>query len=416
MLSFAIIFFMIVWVFINMIVYKKVINVPTIITIIWCTSLFFSLLGLYDIFIPPKEVVWYTFIFISSFNIFSIIFNTICKNKTNKIESHVVSNKFLTRILIVCIVVLLIICYKGLLIFFSTYDLDIVRNSYISFSSINMHVQVFLTITFIPLGEAAFIYSIENYNIEKKVRSSLILSIIFIVLVSLLTGGRSMMFFFVLVAIVATVKKGIKAFIIKNKKIIKICLILIATLLIITRQRSFGNNGILNSIYVYFCGCFNLFGVYLNKNMVFSNDLLHGSVLLGGIGFPILQFIRYVFHVNVLPGIYILEEEATSKYLGISPTIAINATPTTMFHAIRDFGLYGLAIYPLIISYIYTKLKKRQNLNIMYESLYTYFISCCFLLHTTYYFGKFQVVSVFLYVYLIYAMAPKSNKTFQIKE
>ena len=406
----SVVLFAIVWFIINIIFYKKMFTFPTIITLIWCTSLFFSLFGFYDTFIPSDSVMWYTFVFLSSFNVFSILFNKFSRKNKSMLKTKEFNNKFVSLILCICILGIIVMCFDSLLLFIKTNNMSVIRNSFINYDSINMHSQVFLTITFIPLGKAAYIYSILNYIKTKKINSSFVLSIVFALLTALFTGGRGILFIFVLILLTSMLNNNQSKKIFENKKIKRLVLAFIIVMLIITSQRSFGGRSIFNSIYVYFCGCFNLFGVYLEKGLLFKDNLLFGRELLSGISFPFLQTARYLFHMNVLPGNYILAAEATAKYIGISPTIAINATPTTMYACIRDFGLSGLIIYPGVISFIYYKFLKNRNNNMLSESNYVYYTSCCLLLILSYQFATFQTVSVFMYLYLIYIFLTTSLK------
>ena len=401
MIIFEIIVFMILSLFINKIFLKKMITLPSLVTIIWCTTSALSYLGLYNVFIPPKEVAIYLLIFVCTFNISSIFFNLYVHAKDTKTE-YKINHNLLDLVLIICIIGEIIMCHKSLILLLKTHDFSTIRNSFISYQSINTYEQVFLTITFTPLGKACYIISAIDLIENKKIKKSFILSIIFSILCVLLNGGRSILFFMIATFGVGLYLKeySILRMIKKNKKITRLCIILVILCIIISSQRNLTNGGVFTSIYVYFCGCFNLFGTYLDSGMVFKEDLLLGRELISGFSFPLVQILRYIFGFNILPGNYILAAEATSKYIAISPVIAINATPTTMFHAIRDFGLIGLFIYPTIISYFYIKLKKKyeQYPNILNSSYYVYYIFLCLLLNMNYQFETFQNVGVFIYI------------------
>ena len=64
MIIFEIIAFMTFWICIDKVFLKKIFVLPSILTIIWGITLSLSYLGLYNIFVPPKEVAFYSFIFI----------------------------------------------------------------------------------------------------------------------------------------------------------------------------------------------------------------------------------------------------------------------------------------------------------------------------------------------------------------
>lgn len=407
MVQIIIIIFMTISLILNKFIYGNIKNLPSLITIIWCSSLFLATLGLYNIYVPDNVVVWYALIFVSSFNVFSFIFKKtkkVSEQKPENIDIRI-NDKALSALLIICITLLMFICRESINIFLETKSFSNVRNAFINYESIGVHMQVFISILLIPFGKAIYILSAIDYVYNKKLKISLILSIIFVLLVTLLTGGRSYLYFLVLTFIVPLFLKNSNFFktIKNNKKVIRICILAILLFVIITISRGFKNNGIFTSLYVYFAGCFNLFGVYLKRGLVIEPSLLYGQALVSGFSFPFLQISRYLFGTNILPGNYILAEEATSKYMAISNKIVISATPTSMYFAIRDFGIIGLIIYPLIISYFYQKLKKKRNtnLNILNEANFVYFISSSILLNMAYQFGTFQCISVFIYIYII---------------
>lgn len=413
MIIFEIIAFMTFWICIDKVFLKKIFVLPSILTIIWGITLSLSYLGLYNIFVPPKEVAFYSFIFISAFNTSSIIWNVLIHAK-NKKYSYIINYTLLNFILIICIIGVIFMCRKSIIILFTTHNFSAIRNSFIGYQSINTYEQVFLTITFIPLGKACYIISSIDLIKNKKITYSFILSIVFSVICVLLNGGRSILFFIVTTFVIELYLQdfSLVSILRKNKKIVRLCIIFVVFIIIISMQRNLTKGGFFTSLYVYFCGCFNLFGTYLKMNMVFKDELLCGKEMISGFSFPIFQILRYIFNFNILPGNYILAAEATSKYLPISPVILINATPTTMFHAIRDFGIIGLVIYPIVISYFYIKIKKKYERcpNLLTSSYYIYFIFLCLLLNMSYQFETFQNVGVFIYISLLCKLFTKESK------
>ena len=417
-----VIIFMILMLFLDRYFYHKFFTWPSIITIIWCITLSFALMGLYDTVIPSITTVLYTMFFILSLNLASIIFSKkLIKNEITKNEKAnyniSINDKLLTFIEILCLILLIIICRKGIVIFLSTFNMSAVRNAYINYESIGVHMQVLFTITVVPIGKAVYVLSIIDYVHNKKIKLPLILSTVFAVLCMLLTGGRGILVFLLFTFVVSLIlkEKNIFDIIKNNKKIVKLCAFIVLIILLVTLQRGFGKNGMFTTIYVYFCGCFNLFEVYLRQGFVYPGGLLFGQALISGISFPFIEILRYVFHVNILPGNYILANEAVAQYIRISPTIAINATPTTMFTAIRDFGVAGLLIYPTVISYIYYKLKElyQKNNSIISEAFLVNFITSSLLLNMSYQFGSFQTLSAFLYMIIIYKIS-NSEKLIKI--
>jgi len=414
-----IIFVAITFIFFNRLLYKKMFTLPSIITLIWCSTLYLANFGLFEVFVPSFEVTIYALTFVTSFNIFSFIFSifyTKRKKTITEISNMEINSKLLSQILIILIIALIFIYRKSLLLFITTGNFNTVRNAYINWESIDNYMQVFTSITISPIGKALYILSIIDYVNTKKIKSNLILSLIFVFLSMLLTAGRGIAVNIVLIFLISLwlKEKSLKNIVHNNKKIVKYLFLFVIILTIVTNQRNLSGGNLFTSLYVYFCGCFNLFGVYLEKNLVFGESLMYGQALISGFSFPIIQLIRYVFKIDILPGNYLLEELATGKYIAISPTIAINATPTSMFAAIRDFGELGLIIYPLVIAFFYTKLKnayKNKN-NLLTEAFFVFFISEALFLNMSYNFGKFQTSSIFIYMFIIYKISKKKEKNY----
>lgn len=406
------VFFIITIILFNKIFLNKINCFQNIITVIWCISLMLSLYGFFDIYIPTNDVVYYSLIFLISLNIFSVFFYKVIKIKKQAKYEYIINHQLLNFILIFCIMMLIFFCRKSISIFFTTFNFDLIRNMFISYKTISEYSQVLIYISAIPMGKACMILSIIEYARTKKMSSTLFLSIIFLLLCSLLTGGRSYLFLVVLIFLVSLYVKNesIMKILKKHKKAIRTILFIIIIIVLITSKRGFGNGGIIKSIYVYFCGSFSLFSTYIKNNLVFDKNLLYGKELLDGFFFPIIEILRYVFGFNILPGNYILAAEATSKYIGISPTIAINASPTVMYFAIRDFNIIGLIIYPFVISYFYVYLKnKSMNGNYLNKAIYIYYVSLCFMLTMSFPFDSFKNVGVFIYLILICGLLKKEK-------
>lgn len=401
----VIIIYMIISLLLNKFFLKKTMCLPSILTIIWCISLSLSLFGFFDVYKPSNSVAVYSMIFLSSFNFFSIFFNLFIKtNKKIKKYDYKISHQFLNFILVLCSFLLIFFCRKSFITLITTHDFNLVRNLFISYNTISEYSQVFIYISIIPLGKACMILSSVEYIKSKKISSSLILSLLFLLLCSIITGGRSYLFLIVLVFILSlylhtdSIKKIMK----KYKKAISVITFLIIIMIFITSKRGFSDGGIFKSVYVYFCASFSLFNQYIEKGLVFGKKLLFGKEMFGGILFPFIEILRYVFNVNILPGNYILDAEATSKYIGISPTIAINASPSVLYFAIRDFGIVGLIIYPMILSFMYIVLKKKSmHGNSLDKANYVYYISLCMLLTMSFPFDSFKNVGVFVYLLML---------------
>lgn len=410
-MNFGVILFCLIMVVINRFIYGKYINFPTVITAIWGTSLSFAMLGLYEVFVPPEEVVTYTLMFIIAINCFSALWHFLMRGKRARQQKDPnirINNRLLTFILVLCSILLVITLWDSLMNFYDTGDFSVVRNSFINYEVVGMHSQVLVTITLLPLGKAAYLMAAVDYVYNKKVKSSLIMAIAFALISVVLTGGRGTLFFFILAFFVALYhkEKSLRELIRNNKKVVAVGAIGVLIMLFVTSQRGFGDSDVFKSIYVYFAGCFNLFGVYI-KNGFLTPALLYGQALISGLSFPFLEYARFVMGIDVLPGNYILAEEATSQYYSISQSININATPTTMFPAMRDFGVAGLFIYPAAICFVYQIIKNwcQKRGNIVSVAFYAYFVSCALLLNMSYQFGTFQTVSVFVYMFIIYKLS-----------
>ena len=400
-------------VLVNRYLYKKWLSFPAVLTVIWCVSLAFSTLGLFETTPVSLTTILYALMFVAAINVFSYIFYLVfpvkAKEKKTKKEKIEIDNTVLTIVLAVCLCALIVVLYKSIGVFLSERDFAAIRNAFIGYDSISPHMQVLVSITLVPIGKAATIFAMIDYVYNKKIKSSTILAIVFSLVCMITTGGRSMLFFLILTVVLAVYIKDrdFKKIVKNNKAALSICLVAVAVLLFVTLQRGFDDNSVLKSVYVYFVGCFNLFDVYLQSPELFFSHLLYGQALVSGATFPVVEALRWGFGLRILPGNYILANEALAKYINISPTVSINATPTTMYSAMRDFGFPGLIIYPAAICFCYQKIanwEKKDN-SILGKAFLIYFLGNALLLSMAFQFGTFQILSVFLYLFIIYKIS-----------
>lgn len=398
----------------NNFVYNKKNNFINIVISIWFIFSILSIINPYNMIQPTEVTYTYILVFLISFEIFSFIFYKLKYNlKTDTKDDKTINWKLMNIIIFICCIIMMYFAIKGLSIYINTRSFSNIRNAYLNCEFISNKMEMFLSIAIIPLGTAIGVYSIIDYIENKKIKLSLILYLFFLVEVILTTGGRNKIIYFAIIILIALFDKysgNIIKLIKNNSKIIIFLVIIFCIVLGITLQRNLSGKGFLYNIYAYFAGSIHLLGVYLsdtNRYLINGENLLYGQVLISGFFYPI-TFIMRLLGSDIKAGIYIVNE-TTQVFTAISSDTMINNNVTCIYSALRDFGIYGLVIYPLIISFIMINLYKKKNKcpNIYNRAMYYYFLVNVIFLIFDFNFSNPTIIFVYIYIYIINKLCKK---------
>lgn len=186
--------------------------------------------------------------------------------------------------------------------------------------------------------------------------------------VTLITGARTYIFYFLIFAVGAFVKdsKKIKLFSPKKyfgvrRNIYFVVLLILAFVILITAQRSFGGNrsnreNLMTTIAVYFSGGIKLFDVTLNDVTQYglATPMLGVATVAGLLSvfqllFCYLPLIGSLFYGELLTNVV---QQYVTQYISVGPQLTMNAAPTMFYYFIRDFGVAGIFIGGIIVAYL----------------------------------------------------------------
>lgn len=404
---------------INTYVYKKKINFLNVIITLWVASAILSMFGFYNMYIPNNKTYIYILCFISSLEVFSILFNKYSFKKGNSKTSVKDLNnkngelnyKILNVVLVIIIAIMFIFAFQGVKILLTGGSFSDIRDAYLNCENFSNKLQMFISLVLMPLGDAIGIYAIIQYVQKRKVSSSLALYLVFLGEVIIYTGGRGKIVYVALILIIALMdkyKNNILKIIKENKGITVFVCILAIIIAIITVQRNLQGKGLIYNIYCYFAGNINLLGVYLSnpEKFLLTNDtLLYGQILVSGFSYPILWALE-LFGSDIKAGLYVAYE-VTQNFVPISPSTTINNSVTTIYFALRDFGFLGIFIYSAVIAVLFSYIYKRKeaNDNLLNKAIYYLFIRCSIFLIFDFTFANTGSIFAFAYLILLYIFA-----------
>ncbi len=402
----------------NTFVYKNKFNFINIILIIWGLCSILSSYGFYEMYIPSNKVYVYILVFLTVFQVFSAFFYKIKYNvKLKKYEDIDIKWRILNIFMICLIFIMSISTIKGIQILVSTGSFSAVREAYLNDEIFNNKLEMLLTIAIIPLGLAIGFFSITDYVETKKIKSTLLLFLIFMIELVISTAARFHIVTVLCIFIIALLEKYNKKIIriIKyNKKIILIVSIIFFILIFITLQRNLSNGGFLYNIYAYFVGSIHLLGVYIRNADTYllnSQNILYGQVILSGFYYPITFILRNI-GIDVTAGVYQIKE-ITQSYIEIANDgTRINNSVTCIYSALRDFGEFGLVIYPVILAFfgmLFYKKMKRKN-NVYYKTLFYYFLYNLIFLIMEFTFALPSTIFTFVYMVILFKICNKEKE------
>ena len=409
---------LVIFLLINLKIYKNIINYLNIFLIMYYLIVILSSSGRYGFAVPANQTYGYLLLALVALEFFSVLFMKIkLPVKANKNE-ETINIKRLTIIAILVSILMIPTTIEGLKILIEQ-GFTAVRSAAFSDNTYSSYTKIFLSYILSPLNKVIFIYSLLDYVKNNKIKLPFVLSIINVLQTVVTLGGRSVILDLILIAVIIIYEKynrNILKILSKNKKIIIVAIILLTIIVVITNNRSLSKKqGFWFNLYSYYVGSIHLFDVHLQNESV---SLLDGEHLLYGKGMlnPIWDISKISLKLigidfGIVTGMELLNEQV-QKYLTVNDGIKMNNNVTFLYVCLRDFDIYGLIIGPAYIALwfailykLYIKLKSAKT-----DALYYYLVSNLPYFIFEFFLNKTQVIMTFVFIIIMYKIAYSKNK------
>lgn len=398
---------------INTIIFKRIINYLNLFMLIWSSIAVLSTFGFYNFFTPPNLAYFYILLFLVTLEISSIVFlkvrikTSMTKRISEPLYYKQLNWKRLNYISILCTLIMMPFAIKGLKVILSE---GIYRLRISGFSDVLYTTSQKLLLMNIvqPLIITIAIFSIIDFVFNKKLRISLLITILNCLLYICIFGGRWILLEFVLLTCIIMISKyrlNLIEIVNKNKFAMISVAVIVIVMVVITYNRSVsGGSGIFYNIYVYFVGSIHLLGVYINSPdyyLLNGDNFLYGKELLSGVLQPLIIILQSI-GFDIKSGIEILNQ-TTQQYSYVSPNTIMNNNVTLIYPFLRDYGILSLIINTIVLAaiYSYIYLKKVKRSGIVFNSAYYFSVSLIPFLILEWMFARMSIILVFLFLFLL---------------
>lgn len=349
---------------------KNIYNPQTIFNCWWGLVTFLSGFGLYGINVPGLKIYAIMFLGIITYNFCCILFAKGRKNRKVVNTDHL-NIKIYAILQIITFIFLFPKCITVLKLLGEGMPYSYIRMVYFETNQIMNVYEVFINKYIIQpfLFVSILVIAIE---ILRKIKNKkiIIISIVNILLNVFMNGGRTILFQLVIIALFSFLierkKVNISA---KAKKNIKICILLIISVMILTTFKRATNvtnivNELVKNIVLYFTGPIAFFEQCLTT-ISSTSELMYGQGFFSGLIEPFT--VLYSILTNGTP--YMPANEIgiiTQNAVLIGKDIYYNAYPTMFFTFLKDFGILGIFIDTMIfgsISMIVYNYMEKYNTN-----------------------------------------------------
>lgn len=404
-------FLMIITFFINKKIFKKNINYMTIFIALYTITIFFSFFNFFGFPNVSFETYLYIFIALCSLELSTIFVVSILKFKKGKIQetNYKINNFKMISLSIIFFLILIPTTIEGYKIF-QELGFNYLRWAWQG-DYYNQSTRMMVVYVMSPIISALTFFSLSDFINTMKLKMYLIINFISYFLIMFITGGRMMIFnlvIYIFVILYIKYNGSIKKIMIKNKKMICISVILCASIIIVSNQRSLSKDkGISFNAYSYFVGSIHLFDYYNRNPSVTLMDyehLLYGKAMLSPITDIFKMAISFVgIDNNLTSGIEDINVVA-QRYFTLSNGVTMNNNITFIYVCLRDFGLFGLILDPIYVSLVYAIIYKKYILHTeeKYKVMYYYALSILPFWIFEFYFARTTIILTFVYISIIF--------------
>lgn len=207
----------------------------------------------------------------------------------------------------------------------------------------------------IPIYYTAFI--LFSYDLSLMVLNirAMLFSVIGMAVIVFVSGGRNSIFVFLVICVMGLFcskeRKSIWAIAKGLPHVVKIAAVIAVLVLVyITQERSLSDDaGVLENVFFYFAGAIRYLDFILTHPSLFSigSGLFYGRGLLGFIVNPIDVICSAIFGYSY-QGTDSLVSASAAQYVPFSDELSGNALCTCIYTFIRDFGVIGIFVGPVL--------------------------------------------------------------------
>ncbi|WP_207942082.1 oligosaccharide repeat unit polymerase [Candidatus Enterococcus lowellii] len=394
----------------------NIFNFPNLFNTLWLLMIAFSYQNILNIPTPSNTTYLYAYLSVVVFNISSIIFLMKRRNNNDKIDEN-------SRLNIKSKYNLWTLFFSSVVSFFSLLPslpsaFQLLRTS--GFHEIRKEVflsedsgKMLLQWGINPLIICGIVMSVvlllnSNEKINKKfLVTILVISIINCLMYTIIFAGRFLLmicFISVIFEIVIHYKGRLFKIFFNNIWLAISLVLSIILVIVISNQRVLSNLSFWNMTYVYFFAPLNLFNVYIeNPDFGKLDDLFNGKFIFSGVYTPITVLLNRIFKTGFSIPLATLNE-VTSNFVWITPFVHMNNNSTYLYAALRDFGILGLFIYPMVLAKYFQVVYNNflMNRTVFTESLYAYSLAMLVFLLFEWMPARINIILAGVFMYLLY--------------
>ena len=402
--------------------FQSYVNYASFFSGIWIFIISISRLGLYDTYVPSHLTYIIMYITLFVFILTTYYLRSYKRKKIIYFERKTVLNRLNLSCINYSPLVFLAIIVLSILVTYLPEALSILAKG--GFSSVRHNVLysetstyssaslVFLKWAVNPLILAEFMVSFSALALRRVNRKKtlpilvLILSLVNLTIYTLVFAGRWLLMEAILFSVFLLLYKyGFQLWklIYNNKLITALGVIAIGAMLSISNDRSIGDNNLFTSLYVYFVGAVDMLDVLITDyDYSQLGDILFGTYTLDGLLSPFYVVSNRLFGTHIPLAINRINS-VTSTMVSISPELHMNNNCTYVYGVLRDFGVVGLLIGPMILAVVCHVIckyfeNKRNDFGLI---LYLYMMIVLFFMVIEWMFGRVNVIYTGIFLYLI---------------
>lgn len=367
--------FLVIYIFIFLInvqvsrkIYKSMLNPPLVYSALWCFSGILAFINPNGFIVVTNTIHTYAVVSIISFTIVSCV--TYRKNIENRVieDSLNISNYEFkeSRIIILAIVGILLLFPNVIsaLRMYSLYGfgLDVSRISYSEMTRSGRFFYVFFTCN-IPTAIYSSVSILTCLELVKNKKRLLLISLIYIIMLSVAFGGRSYFLNFVVYYLVIFFYTN-KILGYKSKFNMLFIGLFIAALIFVTISRGARGQSVIDWIVTYFSGSFSFLQYIVGNPSSYglSSGLMFGYMSFGIFIEPLILLLKVFFHISTDVPSYEFNIYA-QNFINISLNSyhAYNNNTTWLYTFIRDWGELGIVIGPSLFAYVMNRVLYNLN-------------------------------------------------------
>lgn len=404
------IFLLLLITFLNYLIDNKISGLNFLFSIFWlliCIGNSFQLYGLYDVHERVYFIVFLGNLFLLLGNLFSMIFTRKRKKSTQNIIDLQLNKVFWVML---CLAIAIVVIKLSLMLpTIIQYGIGNARNIMQQNDDLNLSgiwsvLQVYFAFPFI---RCAMILTSIKYVVTKN-NKFLLLALLLSILQYFSDGGRSVIINF-LICIIYIIINLYKAMSKKAKRNLTVAICV--SIVVIAYSTIERKVNLFQNFYTYYCGSLVYFDKNIDNHYLFG-DYLYGTNSLQGFLRPLYGVLN-IFGINdplflVSADDFLMGVQNTVTY--VSNNSRMNYFITCFGYFIKDFGIYGLVIFPFLLGVIFSKVNKSNEHDFYNLAIKILFTQGVFFTMSKFLFSDYNFVMALFYIILI-----KKIKIFKIK-